>query len=59
MRDAAILEVVRQHAVPVDLDSAAERLLEAIDPTASVVLVGEGRTARRSSIGSAPTSRAR
>ena len=42
MRDAAILEVVRQHAVPVDLDSAAQRLLEAIDPAASVVLVGEG-----------------
>jgi erythromycin esterase-like protein len=42
MRDAAILDVVRQHAVPVDLDSAAPRLLEAIDPAASVVLVGEG-----------------
>jgi erythromycin esterase-like protein len=42
MRDAAILDVVRQHAVPVDLDSAARRLLEAIDPAASVVLVGEG-----------------
>jgi len=42
MLDAAILGIVRQHAVSVDLDSAAQRLFEAIDPAASVVLVGKG-----------------
>ena len=41
MRDAAALDAVRQHAVPVDLETAAARLLDAIEPSVSVVLIGE------------------
>jgi erythromycin esterase-like protein len=41
MHDAAITEVVRRHAVPVDLETAAQRLLDSIDPSASMVLIGE------------------
>jgi erythromycin esterase-like protein len=37
----AVIEVVRRHAVPLDLETAAERLLDAIDPNASLVLIGE------------------
>ena len=29
MHDAAIIEAVRRHAVPVDLETAAQRLLDA------------------------------
>jgi erythromycin esterase-like protein len=42
MPDADILEAIRPHVVPVELENAAARLLDAIDPAASVVLVGEG-----------------
>lgn len=41
MRDAAVIDVVRRHAVPLDLETAAQRLLDAIDPNASLVLIGE------------------
>ena len=41
MRDAAIVETVRRHAIPLDLETAGRRLLEAIDPGVSVVLIGE------------------
>jgi erythromycin esterase-like protein len=38
-RDPVML--VRQHAVPLDIERAAAVLLDAIDPAASVVLIGE------------------
>jgi erythromycin esterase-like protein len=41
MRDAAIVEVVQRHAIPLDLEKAGQRLLDAIDPNASLVLIGE------------------
>lgn len=41
MPDAAILEIVRQHAIPLDLETAAQPLLDAIDPSVSLVLIGE------------------
>ena len=40
MRDPAV-EVVRQHAVLLDADTAAHRVLDAIPPAASLVLIGE------------------
>ena len=42
MHDAAALDAIRHHAVSVNLESAAQRLLEAIDPDLSLVLIGEG-----------------
>jgi erythromycin esterase-like protein len=41
MRDAAVIETLRRHAVPFDIETAASRLLDAIDPNASLVLIGE------------------
>jgi erythromycin esterase-like protein len=41
MREESVVEVVRQHAVPLDAETAAKRLFDAIDPDASLVLVGE------------------
>ena len=41
MEDAATIDALRRHAIPVDLDTAAGRVLELIDPAASVVLIGE------------------
>ena len=41
MHDTAVRDTVRHHAVPVDLESAAPRLLEAINPHVSLVLIGE------------------
>jgi erythromycin esterase-like protein len=41
MPDLAVIDAVRRHAVPVDLGSAAPQLLEAIDPSVAVVLIGE------------------
>jgi erythromycin esterase-like protein len=41
MRDAAIVEAVRRHATRVDLETAGRRLLDAIDPGVSLVLIGE------------------
>ena len=41
MWDAAATDVVREHGRPVDLETAPAQLLEAIDPAASLVLVGE------------------
>jgi erythromycin esterase-like protein len=35
------LEVVRRHAVPLEGDPATDRLLDAIDPGATIVLIGE------------------
>jgi erythromycin esterase-like protein len=41
MDDAAIVQIVRRHADRVDLEAAALRLLDAIDPDVSLVLIGE------------------
>jgi erythromycin esterase-like protein len=41
MRDAAVVDIVRRHAVPLDLETAAPRVLDAIDPDARLVLIGE------------------
>ncbi len=41
MRDQAPIDVVQQHAVACDLETAAQRLLEAIPPDVSQVLIGE------------------
>ena len=41
MHDTAVIDRIRRHAVPVDLESAAQRLLEAIDPSVLLVLIGE------------------
>jgi erythromycin esterase-like protein len=41
MKDAAIVDVVRRHAIPADLEAAAHHLFEAIDENVSVVLIGE------------------
>ena len=41
MDDATIIDAVRRDAVPVDLETAAQRLLEAIAPNVSMVLIGE------------------
>ena len=43
MRDAAIVEIVQRHAVRVDLETAAQHVLAAIDPKVSLVLIGEAR----------------
>jgi erythromycin esterase-like protein len=40
MRDA-VVEVVRQHATALDAETVIAHLLEAIDPNASLVLIGE------------------
>jgi erythromycin esterase-like protein len=40
MNDPAIAAVLH-HAVPLDLETAGQRLLDAVDPRASVVLIGE------------------
>ena len=50
MHDTAAIDMVRRHAVPVDLEPAAQRLLEAIDPNVSLVLIGEATHGRWSSI---------
>jgi erythromycin esterase-like protein len=41
MRDAAIVELVQRHAIPLDLETAGQRLFDAIDPSISLVLIGE------------------
>jgi erythromycin esterase-like protein len=41
MRDAAVVELVRQQAVPLDLETAAQRLVDGIDSDVSLVLIGE------------------
>jgi erythromycin esterase-like protein len=41
MRDADIVSVVQEHAVPVDTEAAAAVLVRMIDPDATVVLIGE------------------
>jgi erythromycin esterase-like protein len=41
MRDADVVRIVERHAVAVDIETAAERLLDLVDPRASVVLIGE------------------
>jgi erythromycin esterase-like protein len=41
MRDTTIVEVVQRHAIPVDLETVGQRLLAAIDPSVSLVLIGE------------------
>jgi erythromycin esterase-like protein len=41
MQDRAVIDTIRRHAIRVDLESAAERLLETIDPNVSIVLIGE------------------
>jgi erythromycin esterase-like protein len=41
MRDQAIVDVVRQRAIRVDAETAPRALLDAIDPRATLVLIGE------------------
>ena len=41
MRDSAIVEIVQQHAIRVNLETAAQRLLDAIEPRVSLVMIGE------------------
>ena len=41
MRDEAALEVVRRHALPLEGDGAVARLLDTVDPAATIVLIGE------------------
>jgi erythromycin esterase-like protein len=41
MQDATLVAVVRQHAIPLEVGASAELLLDAIDPDAAVVLIGE------------------
>lgn len=41
MHDPTATETLRRHVIPLDLESAAPRLLEAIDPDVSLVLIGE------------------
>lgn len=41
MSNAAIVDIVRQHAIRLDGETDAQRLLAAIDPGVSLVLIGE------------------
>ena len=41
MRDSPIVDIVRQHAIRVNVETAARALLEAIDPRVALVLIGE------------------
>jgi erythromycin esterase-like protein len=41
MDDAATSAVVRRHAIPIDIETCTERLIEVIDPEAAIVLIGE------------------
>jgi erythromycin esterase-like protein len=41
MLDRDVVNTVRRHAVRVDLDTAGARLLDLVDPDASLVLIGE------------------
>ena len=41
MRDLAIVDIVRQHALHVNVETAARALLDAIDPRVTLVLIGE------------------
>jgi hypothetical protein len=41
MRDAAIVEIVQRHAVSLDIETAAARVLATIDRGVSLVLIGE------------------
>lgn len=41
MADRPLIDLVRQHAVPIEPETWAERLLAAIDPDVSLVLIGE------------------
>ncbi len=41
MRDADVVRVVEQGAVAVDVETAAGRLLDLVDPRATIVLIGE------------------
>jgi erythromycin esterase-like protein len=41
MHGVAVVDMIRRHAVQIELESAAQRLLESIDPHVSIVLIGE------------------
>ena len=41
MRDHEILDAVRGYAMRVELETAGSQLLDAVDPDATVVLIGE------------------
>jgi erythromycin esterase-like protein len=41
MHDGAAIDTIRRHAVPVNVESAAQHLLAAIPPHVSIVLIGE------------------
>ena len=36
-----VVNAIRRHAIPVDIESAAQQVLELIDPTVAIVLIGE------------------
>ena len=40
-QDMDVIDTIRRHAIPIDSDASAQRLLEAIDPAATLVLIGE------------------
>ena len=41
MQDVAVIDAIRGHAIPVDVESAGQRLLPQIPPDVSIVLIGE------------------
>jgi erythromycin esterase-like protein len=41
MRETTLVDTLRHHAMALDADSAARRVFEAIDPSVSLVLIGE------------------
>jgi erythromycin esterase-like protein len=41
MRDADIVQIVRRHAISLDIETAATHLIDVIDPRVTLVLIGE------------------
>ena len=41
MRDADIVQIVRRHAIALDIETAAKHLIDVIDPRVTLVLIGE------------------
>jgi putative phosphoribosyl transferase len=57
MPESAIIEVVRRHAVPLNLETAARQVLDAIDPDATIVLIGNNSMPSCTSIARPRSSR--
>jgi hypothetical protein len=47
MHDAAIIEIVQRHAMPLDLETAGQRLLDAVDHVVSLVLIARTEDSQR------------